>query len=323
MSKPLSPLGVGAFAAAAWLLFASGASAANCTGPDRADADRWLWLNANDKQLSISQHLPWGAPTAASSTTHEHLLVQRDYVIDHDDELRLPIWTAHRIVSSRLGRVGRIDCFRKNVRIEDRSASTPTDYDERIFDQGHMVPNGDMSMSKRAVLNSFVMSNMAPQFCQFNRGVWQILEALVREWARNHASLYVISGSILDRDGDGARDADSGSTWMKPTRRVAIPSAFYKILAYERPEGGLATLTVLLPHDQTDLDRDEAIAYLGRNVRTIAEIEALTGLHFFPSRAADDTLSESNTLWEFAGAAPRSLATGSVQCAATAGAVLD
>jgi len=102
-------------------------------------------------------------------------------------------------------------------------------------------------------------------------------------------------------------------------KRVAIPSAFFKIVALKDADGKVETLSILLPNDQTDLDRAEAVAYLGQHITSLAHIEQLTGLDLLPN--APVALVEHVALWPFTGAPPRSLARGA-QCAATAGAVI-
>jgi len=47
------------------------------------------------------------------------------------------------------------------------------------------------------MLNTYMMSNMAPQHCAFNRGTWLILEELVRHWAEEKKTIYVITGAVL------------------------------------------------------------------------------------------------------------------------------
>lgn len=307
--------------ATASALTATPAAAANCSAAERHEADRWLWLNKRDKEASIAQNLPWGVP-APSGASDQRELVQRDYVIGYDADLRVPLWTAERVKGSELGKVGRSDCFRKDVRLKSADASTPSDYSEPIFDQGHVTPSADMTMSKLAVHNSFIMSNMTPQFCQFNRGVWQILEEIVRRWAVQFETIYLTSGSIFDRDGNGVRDPDDTALRMTSKngkRRVAIPSAFYKIVAVKGADGRVETLSILLPNDQTDLDRAEAVAYLGQHVTTLSHLEQLSGLDLLPHAPAG--LVEHPVLWPFSGEPPRSLARGA-QCAATAGAVI-
>jgi len=154
------------------------------------------------------------------------------------------------------------------------------------------------------------MSNMSPQYCEFNRGIWQILEAQVRRWAQDRGTIYVTNGSVFDRDGDGRRDEDSEANRMKSNNgkmRVAVPTAFYKVIAAERPDGSLETLAILLPHNHDDLDGQPAMDYLQSHVTTIATIERETGLHFFPDTPQKPV--EATSLWTYAKPSPRSLAT--------------
>lgn len=282
-----------------------------CSKAERADADKWLWLNARDKKLSVETNLPWGAPVEQSPDFSERQLVQREYVIGYDAELKVPIWSAERVVGSDIGKVGRSDCFRQDPRLKPAEASAPTDYVEPIFDQGHMTPSGDVTVSKRAVHNSFIMSNMSPQYCEFNRGIWQILEEQTRRWAHKFGTVYVLNGSIFDRDGDGQRDQDSSAEHMQSNNhkaRVAVPTAFYKILAVQHPDGTIETVTILLPQDHKQHDDAEAMTYLQQHVSTIAAVQQVTGLRFFANATAAPT--ELTQLWNFDQPSPGSLAGG-------------
>ena len=308
--------------------YSAAAQSRNCTPEESATADKQLRLNKRDQQLSIERHLPWGVPTAMIPVDNEVLLVQRDYVINYDRDLLVPIWTAHRLDAKGLGTIDRVDCFRTDPRIDARHASLKSDYAEPIFDQGHLSPNGDMSRALIPVLNSFLMSNMTPQYCQFNRGVWQILESLVRLWVadKDRGTVYVITGSVFDRDNDGKRDPDSSAKRMKSNNgksRVAIPSHFYKIVMHQKDDGTLESIAFLLPHDQTDLDGDPAFQYLEKNIYSIEEIEAVAGLKFFPKVAQERPeaavaveKARAEHLWPFTGKRPSSLA-HSAQCRST------
>jgi len=235
---------------------------------------------------------------------------------------RLPIWTADHVVDAAIGKVDRSDCFRADPRLPKEAAASPTDYDEPIFDQGHLTPSADVTKSRLSVHNSFLMSNMAPQFCQFNRGVWQILEGLTRLWAKEYGEVYVLSGSIFDRNGDGVRDPDDLTVRMTSRnrqQRVAVPSAFYKIIARKRPDGGVEALAVMMPHDQTDLDGKAAFDYIAAHITRLSKISAVTGLGFFPQATAGP--DEALTLWPFDPPGPKSL-TNSPQCKRTASALI-
>lgn len=290
-------------------LCASATAAEKCTAEQKADADQQLWLNKRDAALAVDFHLPWGSPDSVGNKSARRLLAQRDYVIDYSDDLRVPIWTAHRLDTKGLDQAQRVDCFRQDPRVPSPIASLPSDYDEPIFDQGHLTPNGDMSRSLTSVLNSFVMTNMAPQHCFFNRGVWQILESLVRLWAKDKQTLYVTTGSVFDRNGDGRPDDDSDAVRMvsrNGKERVAVPSHFYKILIHQSEDGKVEALAVMLPNNDTNLDGEAALQYIQEHLVTVESIKAVTGLKFFPK--APSAPAVATTLWPITGSPSHSLA---------------
>ena len=303
---------------------ASEAKTRNCTKEEKTTADKQLWLNKADKKKALERHLPWGTPAPKGEVSNEMLLIQRDYVIDYDGDLLVPMWTAHRLEGKRLGKSDRVNCFRPDPRVNAPAASLKSDYAEPVFDQGHLTPNSDMSIGLNPVINSFVLTNMTPQFCQFNRGVWQIFESIVRLWAKEKGTVYVITGSVFDRDSDGKRDADAAAKRMTSNNgktRVAIPSHFYKILVHQDVDGTVEALAVMLPHDQTDVNGAEAVSYLEKHIRSIDEVEAVTGLTFFEGVGAQGAAVKQARpagLWAYKGKPARSLVDD--RCRATAGA---
>lgn len=303
---------------ASLVLAAYPAAARNCTPDEKAEADKKLWLNKRDTTAAIDRHLPWGLPESNASDGSIQVLAQRDYVIGYDLELRVPLWTAHRLNAKGLGKSERVNCFRRDPRVNAPAASLTSDYKEPVFDQGHLTPNGDMSIGLIPVINSFVMSNMTPQFCQFNRGVWQILEALVRVWVKERNPLYVVTGSVFDHDGNGRRDPDSDVPRMKSSNgkmRVAVPSHFFKIVIHQQDDGTVDALALMLPHDQADQNGDEAIQYLERHLKSIEDIETVIGMRLFPT-VVGQLPAKATTLWAFEGNIPRSLVDD--RCRATA-----
>jgi endonuclease G len=296
----------------------SAQAADKCTKEQQATADKELVLNTKDKNASIAAHLPWGVPKQPQGATREGLLVQRDYVIDYNADLKVPIWVAYRLDSKRLGNSSRIDCFRADPRLSDADTPLLADYDEPIFDQGHLANNADMTSSANSVINSFVLTNMAPQYCQFNEGVWQILENIVRLWAKQAQTLYVTTGSIFDANHDGKRDSDQTARRMKSTngkQRVAIPTSFYKVIVRQAAPKSFEALTFLMPNDQTDLDGQDALAYIGGHVSRIGEVEKVTGLSLLPNAAS--SIKETAQTWPFTGSPGHSLV--GERCRATAG----
>jgi endonuclease G len=306
-----------AVATAGVLALASPAHAANCTKAQRIGADSALELSLAGQEAAIANHLPWGLPLSSRNSASERLLVQKDYVTLYDDDLRDPLWVAYRLDAVRLGVSVRIDCFRADPRLDTDSASAPSDYDERIFDQGHLANNADMTSSANAVINSFLMSNMTPQYCQFNEGVWEMTETIVRLWAKERGPLFVITGSIFDRNGDHRRDGDASAFRMRSNNgkaRVAVPTAFYKIVTRQKASDAIETFSIVLPNDQTDVDHQAAVDDIARHVTTIAAISEVTGERFF--EGFQGTISEAKVLWPFTGSPGHSLV--GARCRATA-----
>lgn len=127
-----------------------------------------------------------------------------------------------------------------------------------------------------------------------------MLENRVRRWAIRTERIHVISGSVFDYDGDRRRDGDDEAQRAGETRRVAVPSHFYKIVIHERTSEFIDTISFLLPHDNVSESNPEA--HLRANIVTIDELEAVTGIDFFPEmEEARESVVESfraSGLWQ-------------------------
>ena len=302
----------GLLCAALWT--GAGAQEAGCrceaTKAEVADADAWLWLSPKDKAHSQDTHLPWGLPDG-SRAGDERLLVQRDYVLSYDVALRTPIWAAYRLQREDLAAsLQRKSCFRMDPRLKLSEGSVCAAYDELNYEQGQIVPAGDMGRTLRARLNTFMMSNTAPQHCAFARGTWRILESLVRDWTRRTGGLYVISGSVFDRDGNGRRDPTDAAVRMTSRDRVAVPSHYFKIIAEETAPGAVVAISFLLPNTPEKIasGRSAQREYLTEHLVSILTIEALVGLRFFPDLPQDQAITlkqgKARGLWPVQGKWP-------------------
>lgn len=243
-------------------------------------ANARLELDDDAKDQAEERHLLGGRPIAAASATNEHMIHQTEWITWYDDDLRVPLWVAYELTKADASaQLTRKDCFRKDPRLSDTVASTCADYQEPVFDRGHMIPNADLNRGRYPQTNSFIFSNMTPQHDRFNSGIWSRLESKVRAWARVADGVYVVTGSIFDKDENGQRDADEDADLVTSTNRVAIPTHFYKIILHVRPSGFIDTISFILPH------LDESVGatnpYLRDHISTIDEIEAVTGIDFF------------------------------------------
>ena len=247
-----------------------------------------LQLSSQERSKSTATHLPFGIPQTPGAT-NEILLHNEHYIINYDTDLKVPIWVAHRLRDSDVVATDRLNCFRTDIRLPDPDDSPSCDdYAGSGFDRGHLVPRADMNRSEAAMINTFMFTNMAPQIGEdFNRDLWAHFERRVRKWAKDRREIYVISGSIFDRDGDGVRDADDdpNKEVTEPGSEVAVPSHFFKIVITDKPNEDIDAIAVILPHqvftfsDNTLGMRD---AELESHIETIREIEEMTGINFNP-----------------------------------------
>lgn len=168
------------------------------------------------------------------------------------------------------GSNNRTDNFWQDPDIEN--CPTTKDYTGSGYDRGHMCPAADQKWSAKAMEECFVMSNICPQDHSLNAGAWATLESKTREWAKRDSCVYVICGPIYT-DEDTKRIGNAG---------VRVPGAFFKVL--------------LAPY----IDSPRGIGFIYPNMQSpgnmqnysmsIDEVEAITGLDFFP--ALPDDLEE-------------------------------
>jgi len=194
------------------------------------------------------------------------------YTLSYNEAHEQAEWVAYELTPGRVyGQLPRHNNFRTDEAVPTGSA-TPEDYRASGYDRGHLVPAGDMKFDARAMDETFFLSNISPQKKEFNSGIWNELEKLVRKWAIEYEHLYVICGPVLSNPLE--RIGPNG---------VSVPSHYYKILFDDRaPETKM--IAFLIPHQASD----EALINF---VVPVDEVEQLTGIDFFPG--FDQRLTDS------------------------------
>jgi len=157
--------------------------------------------------------------------------------------------------------VERKDHFRTDPAVKTGSA-TDKDYTGSGYDRGHLAPAADMLWSFQSMDDSFFYSNMSPQSPSFNRGVWSRLETLVRNWAIEYDSIYVVTGPVLR----------AGLPSIGPNK-VSVPEYYYKaILHYTSKD--IKGIGFIVPNEGSSLPlQDFAVS--------IDSIQQVTGINFF------------------------------------------
>lgn len=96
-------------------------------------------------------------------------------------------------------------------------------YRKSGYDRGHLAPAADFSWSKKALEESFYLTNIAPQKPSLNRDSWKRLEQKVRRWACGEERLTVITGPLHDPHPKLLQGV------------LVVPESFFKLVIDETP----------------------------------------------------------------------------------------
>ena len=194
-------------------------------------------------------------------------VIQRTgYTLAYDKKTKTPQWVAWELTKEETkGNHERTDKFLPDPNVEGAKVVT-TDYTGSGYDRGHMAPAGDMKWSKKAMEESFYMSNICPQIHHLNTGDWNELEANTRKWARRYGSVYVTCGPIYN----GSR-----RTQYIGKNRVKVPDAFFKVILIQSPKKTCA-LGFFFENEAGQRPLNEYLV-------SIDYLEQTTGIVFFPA----------------------------------------
>lgn len=123
---------------------------------------------------------------------------QEAYLTVYNPLCKVPYYSAEIIRNGNATRENaRKNNFREDPALPPEVRSTLNDYKKTGFDRGHMAPAADFSYSGVAMSESFLLSNMIPQFHNPNAGIWSEAEAFAREKAMID-EVRVISGPLFE-----------------------------------------------------------------------------------------------------------------------------
>jgi endonuclease G, mitochondrial len=216
-----------------------------------------------------------------NSSTGE-VIERLNYTLSYSEEHEQAEWVAYKLTkrSIQQSNVERTNDFRPDPKVRKGSAS-PRDYYNTGYDRGHMVPAGDMNFDKKAMSETFYMSNISPQIRNFNGGIWRELEENTRDWAYDYKEIYVVTGPVLSQ---GIREKIGEN-------RVSVPDLFYKIIL-DVNDSDKKAIAFLLPNEVSDKP-------LSTYAVSINKIEEITGIDFFYKFLDEDVESMSDVSpWE-------------------------
>ena len=191
-------------------------------------------------------------------------VIQRTgYTLSYHAKHKTPQWVAWELTKEETrGNEERTNEFQPDPDVMGAKVVT-YDYSHSGYDRGHMAPAGDMKWSKKAMQESFYMSNICPQNHNLNTEDWNDLEMKSREWARRYGKVHIVCGPIYK----GIRNEYIGD------HRVKVPDAFFKVILINNAKKQCA----LGFYFENEAGERPLTDYL----TSVDELEKLTGLDFF------------------------------------------
>jgi DNA/RNA endonuclease G (NUC1) len=135
----------------------------------------------------IDLHLWRSAPQNLDETRPVEILVNHGYVVGFCPERMQPVWSAYRVADSDRD----VDYERPLFYHDDMRLPEEHRIGKGTFGKlggvqlhvGHMTPNEviNRQFGRLAQMETFLMSNMSPQYAMLNLGVWSELEKAIRE----------------------------------------------------------------------------------------------------------------------------------------------
>lgn len=243
-----------------------------------------------------------GAPANQDATRPVHVIVNHGYAVGFSPARLQPVWAAYQVSAARKDvDYERPEFFYDDPRLPEVWRIGTAGFrrlDGKAYDRGHMVPNFAINtqFGRVAQVETFLMSNIVPQRDMTNRHGWERLEkAVIRAFAPLRKHVWAMVGPIFG--------ADPPLIERRNGMQVPVPEAFFLIVAdperypYDNPDN-LNILALRMPQDWGSRKPDDGL------VTTLPEIEAATGLAFFPRltprQKAKLVNQTSPTLWPLA-----------------------
>jgi endonuclease G len=220
----------------------------------------WIYKDSlTTHHLNVSKINNLEIPKISSK---DEIISHTGYSLLYNEAHEQANWVAYELTKEETSKLfERTNKFMPDPLIKTGSARDE-DYQGYGYDRGHLAPASDMGYSSITMTESFYYSNMSPQVPSFNRGIWKKLEALVRTWAIENNSIYVVTGPILTK----------GLETIGPDK-VSVPKYYYKvILDYTEP--GIKGIGFILPNEGSKEN-------LENFALSIDSVESVTGIDFF------------------------------------------
>ncbi len=150
------------------------------------------------------------------------------------------------------------------------------------YDHGHICPSADRLYTQEANIETFFMTNMQPQYANFNqKGLWYYMEGRTRRYADNLSAkdtLYIVKGGTIDNE---------DQIITRINKKLIVPKYFYTAYLMWRPmnnstdrndPANYKAMALWFLHENKEVS---AAVDLTPYMISIDELEKKTGIDFF------------------------------------------
>lgn len=277
------------------------------SSPRAYRGDKMDYTSIHPSSVNVAHHIDlhlWrGAPQNLDETRPIEILVNHGYVVGFCPDRLQPAWSAYRVAHAD----DDVDYDRPLCYYDDMRLSEAYRIGRKTFGKlggiqlnvGHMTPNEvvNRQFGRLAQLETFLMSNMSPQYGSLNSGVWLKLENAIREIedepGRDH--VWAIVGPVF---GEELSSINRGHGKFLP-----VPDAYFCVIVdpqrypYDTPSR-VAIDCFIIPQSASRNSYPEDYP------ATLDEVEQATNLKFFASWGRELPSSSLASIAE--GSAPES-----------------
>lgn len=198
----------------------------------------------------------------------------RNYSFWYDLDNRVALWVAYPLVKAHVSGEKRSDKWDFDPLVPHRWQGEVS-YSYSGYDRGHQIPSADRLCNMEANEQTFYYTNITPQNKNFNQGIWETLESLVRDRLSDCDTMFVVTGCVLSTE----EEPTIVYTKDNQGKDVAVPKIYYKVLLSYKAgsaNGGYSGIGFWLEN------RSYGSEEIGRShACTIDEIESRIGIDFF------------------------------------------
>ena len=223
----------------------------------------------------------------------------RNYSMCYDPDVKAALWIAYPLHDCYTRKaVDRTDAWGYDPLIPAKYQVNMEKGMSNGYDRGHQVASADRLASYDMNAQTFYYTNMTAQVGAMNQGIWNDLENKIRNEYICRDTLYVVTGCVM------TTEDDTQVKWVNNRNggQVAVPKAYFKVFLSTKSgntgkavDNSNATTIGLWVENRSYGDEPSRASI----VKSVDEIERLTGFTFFPQ--ISDEIKETKDLarWGF------------------------